>query len=133
MSAITVKVVAAIAGALLGLGAFWLACNALTHALTGWLGTIGGLAAASALLAAFAFLAFWILFRRSEEVATETEEAKTAAADMLAGLPGEAVMSIIRKHPVTAILAAVMIGYSLIRDPGRVMRQLQSIVIGLLK
>ncbi len=132
MSAITFRVFAAIAGVLLGLGAFVLACQALTVALTDWLGTAGGLMAAAGILLALAVIAFWIVSRPSAEVAAETEEAKSAAVDMLADLPGDAIMSLIRKHPVTVVLAALMLGYTLIRDPGRAMRQFQTVVLGLL-
>ena len=103
MSAITFRVFAAIAGALLGLGAFVLACQALTIALIDRLGTVGGLTAAAATLLAFAVIAFWFVSR-----------------------------SAIRKHPVALVLAALLLGYTLIRDPGKAMRQMQSIVLGLL-
>ncbi len=132
MSAIRFRVFAAIAGALLGLGAFVLVCQALTVVMIAWLGTVGGLMAAAAILALFAFIAFWVVSRPNPEMAEELDDAKSAATDMLAGIPGDALLSLIRNHPVTAILAAVMMGYSLIRDPGRVMRQLQTLVVGLL-
>ena len=105
MSAITFRVFGAIAGALLGLGAFVLACQALTLALIDRLGTVGGLSAAAATLLALA---------------------------IIAGLPMDAAMSAIRKHPVALVLAALLLGYTLIRDPGKAMRQMQSIVLGLL-
>lgn len=132
MSAIRFRVFAAIAGALLGLGAFVLVCQALTVVMIAWLGTVGGLMAAAAILALFAFIAFWVVSRPNPEMAEELDDAKSAATDMLAGIPGDALLSLIRNHPVTAILAAAMMGYSLIRDPGRVMRQLQTLVVGLL-
>lgn len=132
MSAITFRVFAAIAGALLGLGAFGLACQALTLALIDRLGTVGGLGAAAATLLTLAIIAFWFVPRPSAEVAAETEEAKSAAAGMIAVLPMDAAMSAIRKHPVALVLAALLLGYTLIRDPGKVMRQMQSIVLGLL-
>ena len=132
MSAITFRVFGAVAGALLGLGAFVLACQALTLALIDRLGTVGGLSAAAATLLALAVIAFWFVSRPSAEVAAETEEAKSAAAGMIAGLPMDAVMSAIRKHPVAIVLAALLLGYTLIRDPGKAMRQMQSIVLGLL-
>ncbi len=132
MSAITFRVLAAIAGALMGLGAFVLACQALTIALIDRLGTVGGLSAAAATLLALAVIAFWFVSRPSAEVAAETEEAKSAAAGMIAGLPMDAAMSAIRKHPVVLVLAALLLGYTLIRDPGKAMRQMQSIVLGLL-
>ena len=132
MSAITSRVFAAIAGALLGLGAFVLACQALTLALIDRLGTVGGLSAAAATLLALAVIAFWLVSRPSAEVAAETEEAKSAAAGMIAGLPMDAAMSAIRKHPVALVLAALLLGYTLIRDPGKAMGQMPSIVLGLL-
>jgi hypothetical protein len=132
VSAITFRVFGAVAGALLGLGAFVLACQALTLALIDRLGTVGGLSAAAATLLALAVIAFWFVSRPSAEVAAETEEAKSAAAGMIAGLPMDAVMSAIRKHPVAIVLAALLLGYTLIRDPGKAMRQMQSIVLGLL-
>jgi hypothetical protein len=116
----------------LGLGAFVLACQALTIALIDRLGTVGGLSAAAATLLALAVIAFWFVSRPSAEVAAETEEAKSAAAGMIAGLPMDAAMSAIRKHPVALVLAALLLGYTLIRDPGKAMRQMQSIVLGLL-
>ena len=56
MSAIKLRVFTAVAGVLLGLGAFALACQALIVALVNWLGPVGGLAAAAGLLAALSFL-----------------------------------------------------------------------------
>ena len=56
----------------------------------------------------------------------------TTAAGLLAGLPGDAVMALIRKHPTAVVLAALMLGYTLIKDPGRAMRQLQSMVLAIL-
>lgn len=132
MSAIKLRIFTAVAGVIMGLGAFALACQALIVALVNWLGPVGGLAAGAGLLAVLSVLAFWAVSRPSEEVEEETEEVKTAAADMLAGLPGDAVMTLIRKHPTAVVLAALMLGYTLIRDPGRAMRQLQSMVLALL-
>ncbi len=132
MSAITVRVFAVIAGVLLGLGGFILACQALMLALVNWLGPVGGLAAAAAILGLLAFAAFWFVRSPSKEVAEETEEAKAVAGDMLAGLPGEALAALIRKHPVKVILAALMLGYTMVRDPTRALRQAQSFVLALL-
>lgn len=116
----------------MGLGAFVLACQALLVALVNWLGPVAGLAAAAGVLAVLSFLALWAVSRPSEEVQEETEEVKTAAASMLAGLPGDAAMALIRKHPTAVVLAALMLGYTLIKDPGRAMRQLQSMVLAIL-
>ena len=132
MSATTFRVFVAIAGALLGLGALVLACQALTLALIDRLGTVGGLSAAAAALLALAIIAFWFVTRPGAEVAGETQEAKPAAAGIIAGLPLGAAMSAVRKHHVALVLAALLLGYMLIRDPGKAMRQMQSIVLGLL-
>ncbi len=132
MAAIKFRVFAAIAGAVMGLGAFVLACQALTTAMINWLGPTGGLTASAGILAVLALAAFVIVSRPIPEMDEEMDEAKSAAADMFAGIPGEAVLSLVRKHPITVVMAALMLGYTLIRDPGRAMRQFQSIVVGLL-
>lgn len=132
MPAIKFRVFATIAGVLTGLGSFVLACQALTLALVNGLGPVWGLTAAAALLALVAVAAFWSVLRPSEEMEAETEEAKTAAADMISGLPAEALSALIRKHPLALSVAAVTLGYTVIREPGRALRQAQSILLGVL-
>lgn len=132
MSAITVRVFAVTAGVLLGLGGFILACQALTLFMISLLGPVGGLAAAGGTLILLAALAFWCVRLPSQEVAKEAEEVKSAAGDMLAGLPVEALTSLIRKHPVKIVLAALMLGYTLIRSPERALRQAQSFILALI-
>jgi hypothetical protein len=132
VSAITSRILTAVAGVLLGLGAVVLACQALTAALVSWLGLIGGLLTGAVVLAALGALAFWAVLRRDPEVEEEVEEVKSAAADMLAGLPGDAIMALIRKHPTVVLVAALMLGLTLVRDPAKAMRQVQNMVLALL-
>lgn len=132
MPAITFRVFVAIAGVLTGLGAFVLACQALTLALVNGLGPVSGLMVSAAILASIASLAFWFVRRPSPQVEAETEDAKSAAADVITGLPAEALSALVRKHPLAVSLAAVTLGYSLIREPGRAIRQVQSMLLGVL-
>jgi hypothetical protein len=133
MPAITFKVFAAIAGVLTGLGGFILASQAMTLALVDWLGPVVGLCAAAAILVSLAALSFWFVQRTSLAAKEEAHDAKSAAADMISDLPGQAVLALIRKHPLAVSAAAVTIGYTLMRDPRKALRQAQAVLLKLIQ
>jgi membrane protein implicated in regulation of membrane protease activity len=101
--AITSRHLTAVVGVLLGLGAFVVACQALTAVLVNWRGEVAGLLTGAVLLAVVAAAAFSAVLRPDAEVQQEAHEVKAAAAHMLAGLPGNAIAALIRKH-LTVVL-----------------------------
>jgi ABC-type uncharacterized transport system permease subunit len=132
MKAVQTRLIAGVAGVLMGLGGLVLACNGIRLALIDALGPVWGTLAAGGLFLAIAAASFWYVFLPNRAVKQEVSEATSAAAGAVAGLPLDALATLVRSKPLIAVLAAIMIGYGLVRDPRGALRQAQSLVLGLI-
>ena len=129
MSPLAFRLLTIAAGILLGLGGFVLACLSLTFALISSLGTVAGFTTAAAILFSLAALTIWIAQRPIRKDDAQADQEKSAASGDFKSLPLDVLSALVRKHPATVVLAALMLGYTLIRDPGRAVRQAQSMLL----
>lgn len=72
---------------------------------------------------------FLLPHRPSED---ELESLEEAGADALADLPIDTLKSFVSKRPIAATSAAVMLGYTMMQDPGNAGKQAQRMFLGLL-
>lgn len=126
------RLLAAAAGVLFGLGGVL----ALFVAATVALAEVMGLAAAAATVAGVGLLLaatclFFCLqpFRSMEEEVGEVED---ATADALADLPIDALRSFVERRPLTTTALAMLLGYSVVRHPQTAQRHAERFFLSML-
>ncbi|KCZ89552.1 hypothetical protein [Hyphomonas jannaschiana] len=126
------RLFAATVGVLLGLGGVLALFVASTIALA----EVMGLAAAAftvagvGLLLAAACLLFCLQPFRSME--DEVDEVEDATADALADLPIDALRSFVERRPLTTTALAMVLGYSVVRDPQTAQRHAERFFMSML-
>lgn len=126
------RLFAAAAGILLGLGGVL----ALFVALTLWLASVMGLTAAAftvagiGMLLAVACLFFCLQPFRSME--QEVDEVEDVTAEALADLPIDALRSFVERRPLTTTALAMMLGYSIVRHPQTAQRHAERFFLSML-
>lgn len=126
------RVLAAVAGILVGLGAILTLFVAATFGLAEVIGMEWSAFAvgSTGFLLAAACLFFCLQpFRSMEE---EVEDVEEVTADALADLPFDAVRSFVQRRPLTTTAVAVMIGYSLVSNPRAAQRHAERFFMSML-
>lgn len=116
------RILAGVAGVLLGLGGLFTLSLALVLGLAQLIGLVGAAFAAAAILLGGAGTCLYLMIRPDRSLKAETDEMKTAAADALAELPFKTLQSMTEARPMTLVAFAVIVGYALVRGPGPALR-----------
>lgn len=126
------RLLAAAAGLLLGLGATLALFVAATLALAEVMGltwaafTVAGV---GLLLSGLSLFFFLQPFRSIED---EVEEVEEATAEALADLPFDTVRAIIQRRPLTTTAVALVLGYTLVKNPKAAQRQVERFLMSML-
>ena len=126
------RLLAAAAGLLLGLGATLTLFVAATLGLAEVMGLVWAaftVAMAGLLLAGICLFFFLQPYRSMEEEVDEVEE---ATADALADLPFDAIRSLVERRPLTTTAIALVLGYTLVRNPQAAQRQAERFIMSML-
>jgi hypothetical protein len=126
------RLVAAAAGILLGLGGVFALAIGLTLALAKPMGLIGATFTIAALLVAGAITGFYVFLTPKAATAAAPAKQASTPADMLARLPMEAARAVIQKYPLGVSAAALLVGYTVIRNPELVRRQVERLITNLI-
>ncbi|WP_430401595.1 hypothetical protein [Hyphomonas sp.] len=132
MDTTKLRLFAAVAGILFGLGGVFSLAVASTLALASVMGLVGAAFTVAALLLSVACLCLYLFLQPQTSSSDEVDNMEDAAADALADLPFDAIQSIIEKRPLTVAALALIAGYSFARDPAGVARHAQRFMVGLL-
>jgi len=126
------RLLAAAAGLLLGLGATLTLFVAATLGLAEVLGLVWSafVVATVGLLLAGICLFFFLQPHRSME--EEVDEVEEATADALADLPFDALRSLVERRPLTSTAIALVLGYTLVRNPQAAQRQAERFIMSML-
>lgn len=132
MDTTKLRLFAAAAGFLLGLGGTFALFVAVTLALAEAMGlvaaafTVAGVALGLGLICLFVFLQ---PFRSFED---EVEEVEEVTAEALADLPFDTIRAIVQRRPLTTTAMALVLGYSLVRHPQVAQRQVERFIMSVL-
>lgn len=132
MDTAKLRLLAAVTGLLMGLGAILTLFVATTLALAQVMGLIPAsftVAAGGLVLAGLCLFFFLKPFRSIEEEVDEVEE---VTAEALADLPFDAIRSIVQRRPLTATAIAMVLGYMLVRNPQAAQRQVERFILSML-
>ncbi|WP_373004858.1 hypothetical protein [Hyphomonas sp.] len=132
MDTTKLRLFAAVAGIVFGLGGVFALAVASTLALASMMGIVGASFTVAALLLSAACACLYLFLQPQRSSSEEVDNIEDAAADALADLPFDAIKSIIEKRPLTVAALAMVAGYSLVRDPAGVARHAQRFMLGLL-
>lgn len=126
--AIKSRLIAGIAGFLLGLGGLFTLIVALVLGLAELIGLTAAAFATAALLLLVAGACLYMLVRPDRTFAAEADELKTAAAGALAEMPFETIKKLADDRPLTLVTIAMVMGYAVTRGPGPALRLLTALV-----
>jgi hypothetical protein len=132
MDTTKLRLFAAVAGIVFGLGGVFALAVALTLALATVMGLVGACFTVAALLLSAACACLYMFLQPARSSADELDDIEDATADALADLPFDALKSIVEKRPLTVTALALLAGYSVAKDPAGVARQAQRFMVGLL-
>ena len=132
MHATKTRLLAAIAGALLGLGGIFVLAIAATLALASVIGAVAACFSVAALLLSAACFCVFVFLRPSMSTAEEVENLEDMAAEAIADLPFDALRALVDKRPLTVAAIAMFAGYSAVRDPQVISRHAERLILGLL-
>ena len=132
MDTTKLRLLAAATGLLLGFGAILTLFVAATLGLAPVLGLAWSafvVASVGLVLAGLCLFFFLQPYRSMEEEVDEVEE---ATADALADLPFDALRSIVERRPLTSTAIALVLGYTLVRNPQAAQRQAERFIMSML-
>ncbi|MBU2082971.1 MAG: hypothetical protein KKB75_03955 [Alphaproteobacteria bacterium] len=132
MDTTKLRLFAAVAGIVFGLGGVFALAVALTLALAIYLGTVGATFTVAALFLSAACICLFLFLQPNRSSADELDDIEDATADALADLPFDALKSIVEKRPLTVAALALVAGYSVVKDPAAVARHAQRFMVGLI-
>jgi hypothetical protein len=132
MDTTKLRLFAAVAGIVFGLGGVFALAVASTLALATILGLVGASFAVAAILLAVACACLYLFLQPTRSSAEEMDNIEDATADALADLPFDTLKSVIEKRPLTVAALALLAGYAVVRDPAAVARHTQRFMVGLL-
>jgi len=100
------------------------------------LASVIGLTAAcftvAAILVAIAALMLYIFLLPYRKSSEEIDDLEESTANALADLPFDTLKSLVQKYPVSVSAGAMLLGYTLVRDPKTATRHAQRLLLGLL-
>lgn len=132
MDVTKLRLLAAAAGLLLGLGAVMALFVAMTLALATVMDLVWAVftvAGIGLLLSALCLFFFLQPFRSIEE---EVEEVEEVTAEALADLPFDTIRTIIQRRPLTTTAVAMVLGYTLVKNPKAAQRQVERFIMSML-
>ncbi len=132
MDTTKLRLLAAVAGILLGLGGVAALVVALTLAIALFTGLILAAFIVSGTLLATMFACLAFCLQPFRTVRDEVEDLEETTAGALADLPFDTMRAIVRKRPVTSTAMAALMGYSIVRHPQMAQRQAERFLMGLI-
>ncbi|HPE46882.1 MAG TPA: hypothetical protein PLR76_00735 [Hyphomonas sp.] len=132
MDTTKLRLLAAVAGLLMGGGGVIALFVAMTLALAEVMGLIAAafVVAGTLLVLAAACLLYFLKPYRSVE--TEAEQVEEATAEALADLPFDTIRTMIRRRPLTVTALALLMGYTLVRNPQAARRHAERFIMSML-
>lgn len=132
MDTTKLRLLAAVAGIVFGLGGVFALAVALTLALATVIGLVGACFTVAALMMSAACACLYMFLQPARSSGDELDTIEDATADALADLPFDTLKSIVEKRPLTVAALALVAGYSVARDPAGMARHAQRFMVGLL-
>ncbi|KCZ65377.1 MULTISPECIES: hypothetical protein [Hyphomonas] len=132
MDATKLRLFAAVAGIVSGFGGMLALSVAGVLALSSVIGLIAACFTVAALLIGIAALMLYIFLLPYRKSSEEIDDLEETTANALADLPFDTLKSLVQKYPVSVSAGAMLLGYTLVRDPKTATRHAQRLLLGLL-
>ena len=101
-------------------------------ALSSAMGLTAALFTVTVILIAITAVMLYLFLQPQHTLSEEIEGLEESTANALADLPFDTLKSLVEKHPLTITAGAMVLGYTLIRDPQAASRHAQRLLLGLL-
>ena len=132
MDATKLRLFAAVAGIVCGFGGMFALSVAGILALASVIGLTAACFTVAAILVAIAALLLYIFLLPYRKSSEEIDDLEESTANALADLPFDSLKSLVQKYPVSVSAGAMLLGYTLVRDPKTATRHAQRLLLGLL-
>ncbi len=132
MDTTKLRLFAAVAGIISGFGGMFALSVAGVLALASVIGLTAACFAVAAILIAIAATMLYIFLLPYRKSSEEIDDLEETTASALADLPFDTLKSLVQKYPVSVSAGAMLLGYTLVRDPRTATRHAQRLLLGLL-
>lgn len=132
MDATKLRLFAAGIGIICGIAAVFALSAAGAIALSSVMGWAAAVFTIALILVAITMLMIYLFLQPYRTSSEEIEDLEETTANALADLPFDTLKSIAQKYPLTTSAGAMLLGYTLIRDPQSASRHAQRLIMGLL-
>jgi len=132
MDATKLRLFAAVAGIVCGFGGMFALSVAGVLALSSVIGLTAACFTVAAILVSIAALMLYIFLLPYRKSSEEIDDLEETTANALADLPFDTLKSLVQKYPVSVSAGALLLGYTLVRDPKTATRHAQRLLLGLL-
>ncbi len=132
MDATKLRLFAAVAGIVCGFGGMFALSVAGILALASSIGLTAACVTVAAILVAISALMLYIFLLPYRKSSEEIDDLEESTANALADLPFDTLKSLVQKYPVSVSAGAMLLGYTLVRDPKTATRHAQRLLLGLL-
>ena len=132
MDSTKLRLLAAVAGALLGLGGVLALFVAATLALAQVMGLTAAAFVVAAAAMVLAVICMFVCLKPYRTMEQEVDNVEEVTADALADLPFDALRSFVERRPLTTTALAMALGYSLVNHPQAAGRQAERFLMSML-